>query len=88
MIEATELWNVRQTIYANSMLVVHKIREIITEHLMKDISLMADLHTYDTRSRSNFYQSSVKTATGRNSLFLRVSIQYNELLEIVGAANV
>lgn len=63
MLEATKLLNVTQTIFVNPMLVICKISQgLLTKRLMEE-SLVAALQTCDTRLKSNFHVSSVRTAS-------------------------
>ena len=70
MLEDTKLLNVKQTIFGNSILVIYKIiHDLFLKHLIDEINLVVNVHTYYTNSRSNFYVSLMITATCQNCSF-------------------
>lgn len=84
MLNSTNLLSVRQTVTYNTMIFVYKmLNHLVPEHLIGNCRFVRDIHTYNTRSRNDFYLDRVRTSFSQNSLFYKGLRQYNELPEHV-----
>lgn len=80
MLESTGLLSVKQTIFVNAMTVIYKIKNgLLPPHLLEECTFVEDIHNYDTRSRGNFYVTTVTTNYSQNNLFHKGLIEFNKL---------
>lgn len=80
MLEKTELLSVRQMVYLNSMVVIYKIKNrLLPQHLAEHLMYVDDIHQHETRSRGDFYVSTVTTGYSQNNLFHKGLVEFNRL---------
>lgn len=80
MLGATRLLSVRQNIILNTMIVIFKIKNgMYPEHILENLRLIEDIHTYNTRNRTDFYVTTVTSSFAQNSLFHKGLIEFNSL---------
>lgn len=80
MLEKTELLSIRQIVFLNAMTVIYKIKNgLFPRHLLDELVYVEDIHSYQTRSRGNFYVKTVTTSYSQNNLFHKGLIEFNKL---------
>lgn len=62
------------------MTFIYKIKhKIYPEHLLQSTQCIMDVHSYQTRSREDFYVATVSNRYGQNDIFHNGLVQYNSL---------
>lgn len=80
MSEALDLLSVKQRVNENTMKFIHKLKNgQLPRYLSKMVRYNCDIHTYPTRSKSDFRVTCKKSVKGCNSVFHKGLVQFNSL---------